>query len=303
MTLTAKARKKYPKLTAKERNTLDTLSFTLAVSAYRNRTGIPNKEAKAIVGFDAVTQFGYKLKSRAKPHKCEGVIWEGISPHTGEQIVAIATDATGNPKTGDMVQIWILLVGMEPHVAVREGKDSGVCGSCPLRSGNGCYIRPYEAALSIYRKYKRGGYAPFDYKRLHGRKVRFGAYGDPAMIPAKFIRKIRRLADGTTGYTHQWLQPYAAEVRGLIMASVDSPEGEKKARALGWGTFRVGDTQGTDRGRTKVCPSFKGVNCAECLACDGGKRSIYIVSHGATAKRVPAEKRRLAVLNNAGLSA
>ena len=80
------------------------------------------------------------------------IIYSGPSKLDGQPIVAIATgldSPTENNKTGDMIQVWILLQSMAPHHAVAMGADSSVCGNCSKRRGKGgdCYVIPFQAPL------------------------------------------------------------------------------------------------------------------------------------------------------------
>lgn len=128
--------------------------------------------------------------------------------------VVIATGfgrASANPKTGDMIQVWILARGVSPVDAVRMGLDDVVCGDCALRGEVGnpksrtCYVKVWQAPLSIWNAWKRGKYPKLrDWSVFNGRVVRLGAYGDPAFISGMTIENILRYADGHTGYTHQW---------------------------------------------------------------------------------------------------
>ena len=64
------------------------------------------------------------------------VLYRGPSKLDGEPIVCIATGLKApskNPKTGTMVQTWILREDVAPHKAQKTGEDSSVCGDCPLR--------------------------------------------------------------------------------------------------------------------------------------------------------------------------
>ena len=59
------------------------------------------------------------------------VIYDGPSEIDGKPIVAIAQVKTGNRKTGDMVQTWILRSDVDPITASRTGEDVSICGDCP----------------------------------------------------------------------------------------------------------------------------------------------------------------------------
>lgn len=57
-----------------------------------------------------------------------------ILVETADKVV-IATGferSSENPKTGNMIQVWILARHVSPSDAVRTGLDAIVCGDCPL---------------------------------------------------------------------------------------------------------------------------------------------------------------------------
>ena len=94
---------------------------------------------------------------------CGIVLYEGPSRIDGAPIVAIAcriTEASGNAKTGAMVQTFIMRQDIAPHEALKTGDDSSVCGDCPLRpihkGATRCYVRVYQAPLSVWNAYNRG---------------------------------------------------------------------------------------------------------------------------------------------------
>jgi hypothetical protein len=111
--------------------------------------------------------------------------------------------STNNRKTGKMVQVWILASDIDPIEASSLGQDYSICGNCPQRwaLGGACYVNIGQAPLAIYRAYKRGSYTLFD-PALHGdlltnRKIRLGAYGDPAAVPFEVLRDFAALGKGT----------------------------------------------------------------------------------------------------------
>lgn len=61
------------------------------------------------------------------------ILYEGPSLLTGEEIFVIAT-VDGNPKIGEMLCTWIMLIERPPHVAAFDGGDRAICGSCKYRS-------------------------------------------------------------------------------------------------------------------------------------------------------------------------
>jgi len=229
------------------------------------------------------------------------LLYEGPSLINGEPIVAIATVKSSNTKTGDMIQTWILPRDVAPHHAVKSGADASVCGDCPHRhySGGACYVLPFQGPRGVWVAWKRGSYDTPKHRRAwdraRGKYVRLGAYGDPAAVPAEVWRRLVADAPGWTGYTHQWTKPYAAELRGLCMASVDSEAEAEQAVAMGWRYFRVlGSTERMPdvTGSIECLADSAGRTCAECRLCNGARtrrakqpKSIFIDVHGARSKR------------------
>jgi len=235
-----------------------------------------------------------KAESSTIPH---GVLWEGFSPFDGAPIVAIATADSANRKTGPMTQVYILRADLSPREALTCGADQSVCGNCPLRGKNGknrsCYVQIDNDPGSVWRTYKAGRYKAISPNAFKGRAIRWGAYGDPSMLPESLVRECNSHASHWTGYTHQWGLPFAQWSNGVFMASVDTPALEKRAYAKGWGTFRVGATDGNDWADARLCEAE--VSKAQCLACgecNGQKLKIVVPAHGAGMKHTPAEKRR-----------
>ena len=121
----------------------------------------------------------------------------------GESYLIIATMKSDNSKTGNMVQVCILLEDTDPVAGVLSGLDARtICQGCPFASGEGCYVNVGQSPLAIWRAYHRGN-VPYlrakDYP-LHfsGRKVRFGSYGNPTLIPRHIVRYIASICDGWT---------------------------------------------------------------------------------------------------------
>ncbi len=220
----------------------------------------------------------------------------GFVIHEDESRVIIATGfskASDNRKTGDMIQIWILVKSVDPVEAIKSGLDRLICGSCVHRGdGHGkersCYVNVGQAPLGIWRAWRAGKYPTLQFMDCFaGRKVRFGAYGDPTHIPIGLALAIAGVASGHTGYTHQWRKPSLQGWRSILMASVDTTAELLIARSMGWSTFRV--TPDLDHHSfEKLCASDRdGTACADCLFCDGSRSgilSIHIPAHG-TGKR------------------
>jgi len=214
----------------------------------------------------------------------------GFILHEDDSRVIIATGfstPSDNRKTGDMIQIWILVKAVSPTEAIRTGLDRLICGSCVHRgdghgSGRSCYVNAGQAPLGIWKAWKAGNYPPLrSLEAFTGRTVRFGAYGDPIHIPLPLALAIAGVSSGWTGYTHQWRKPSLQGWKSLLMASVDSIAELVIARSLGWSTFRVGSEASIGE---SLCASDRdGTPCAVCLLCAGargGLESVHIPPHG-----------------------
>lgn len=224
------------------------------------------------------------------------IIYRGPSLLDGAPIVAIATGLDGksaNPKTGPLVNTWILRADMGPTEARMSGKDSSICGDCRHRIGS-CYVELYRAPLTIWRRFVANGYRVLSLPEISetcaGKSVRIGTYGDPAAVPVQVWRAYAGLAAHWTGYTHQWRE--ALNLRGLCMASVDNEKERGEAMALGWRTFRVRTHDEELLEHEFICPASteggKKLTCRECNRCGGadGKRGTpAIFVHGIIGKR------------------
>ena len=245
------------------------------------------------------------------------VLYRGPSAIDGAPIVVILTGFTAarkaarnggvagaNAKTGAMLQLYIIRSDVAPLVAVRQGWDKSICGGCVHRgvwdkmvkrwTRRTCYVEVGKGASNVYRTYHRGRYVDIssnpevwgDLVKTFG--VRFGAYGDPAAIPAGtgIVPTLRAAADFSTGYTHQWRNRIGSHLRGLVMASCDTEQDRTEALSAGWGTFSVAP-KGDDpfSSGAHPCPASaemgKLMTCSECKGCDGTAGHDYaIVAHG-----------------------
>ena len=219
------------------------------------------------------------------------ILYSGPSILDGAPIVAIATMSSNNDKTGNMVQTWILRADVSPLDATKTGEDSSVCGECPHRHylGGACYVTVFQAPLAVYKAYKRGSYSTNTsefYKRITNRRVRFGAYGDPAAVPITVWSDITKHCSGHTGYTHQIAHKnFNTEILGYVMASVDTAAQAKQVEGR---YFRVKLASDPALPREVECLADSvGKACADCLLCDGGTKgkNVYINVHGSKAKR------------------
>jgi hypothetical protein len=219
----------------------------------------------------------------------------GFILHEDQSRVIIATGfetPSDNRKTGDMVQVWILVRSCDPVQAIREGLDRLICGSCRHRgngdgSGRSCYVNVGQAPLGIWRAWRSGSYLPIpSVSVFSGRRVRFGAYGDPTWIPLSLALAIAGASSGHTGYTHQWRKPSLQPWRQILMASVDTTAELLIARSMGWSTFRVSPDLDHHTMETLCALDRSGTPCIDCQLCAGSGlrspsvRSVWIPVHG-----------------------
>ena len=227
------------------------------------------------------------------------VIQESTSPIDGSKIVVILTMGSSNRKTGNMCQVWILRADVNPVEAVNTGEDYSICGNCPHRKqadgSRSCYVNVGQAPNSVWKTYQAGKYE----RDLHvlgareavaGRKIRFGAYGDPALIKPLIFRILTNAAAGHTAYTHQWREPWAQWTAGHMQASCDGMADYLEASSRGFKTFAVIPKNG-DSYSGRLCPATaegSKVTCLTCSLCDGVKADIFVEAHGSGAKYVAA---------------
>jgi len=218
-------------------------------------------------------------------------------------VVATGHDRpSANRKTGPMVQLWILSQDMDPVKSVKTGHDAKtICAGCPFASGNGCYVNVGQSPLSIWRAYKRGSYGkllPKDYGQFFkGKTVRFGAYGNPSLIPLAIVKAVASASNGWTGYFHNWkeMKPAMARAYGqYFMVSTETEESRCKADSAGLRYFHVSPNKPSDA--IECLSDAKGITCEKCKLCAGLSKSrlpsVWINPHGS--KKTKAE---MAALN------
>lgn len=234
------------------------------------------------------------------------VLYKGPSKLTGDNIVVILTLNSSNRKTGNMAQTWILNQDVSPVEALKTQQDKAVCGSCPLRQsiGGACYVNVGQAPLSVWKSWRKGLYVDISGSLnsefsvsdalsvlLRHKKVRFGAYGDPAAAPTYIWSVLAKYARGYTGYTHQLNhKSFDHALLEFCMISIDTLPQVKKLDAIRETNFNLLKSR-TFRVITKdaplihneiLCPSSEGMECRDCLLCDGAgeQPNIAIEVHG-----------------------
>lgn len=221
------------------------------------------------------------------------IVYEGASQLNGEPIVAIVTMKSTNVKTGNMAQLWILRSDMHPIEASKASADDAICGQCQFRQslGGACYVNLAHGPGAVYRSYSGGKYPECtDFEVFKDKKMRFGAYGDPAAIPVDILVQLKAVITNNTSYTHQWKDNTENEtLKQVSMASVDNLLEAEQAKEAGYRWFRVTNDIETLRDDEIVCPNYtKGVKCIDCNLCSGNMvkaKSIVIPTHGTWSKR------------------
>lgn len=228
------------------------------------------------------------------------IIDRGNSPIDGQPYVAILTVKSNNRKTGNMAQVWILREDVNPVAAVQSGDDYSICGNCPHRKqedgSRSCYVNVGQGPNSVWKAYKRGAYTEWKdsddaiKSALKGRKIRWGAYGDPSVIHLAIVEILNSFASGHTGYTHQWRQDFAQAFKGTFQASCDGFQDYLDATAHGWKTFTVVHKNAVVD-YAKQCPATvenSRAKCLTCKLCDGARADVFVAAHGTGAKYVTA---------------
>jgi hypothetical protein len=210
-------------------------------------------------------------------------------------VVTGLTVKSKNPKTGEMAQVWIL---PDEPVAIPDDKLQAkenrkiVCGDCKLLTTNSCYVNVAWAPTSIQNAIRNNAYPQLNLDKLEGTSLRWGAYGEPSIIPFKLMTKINKLVRMFTGYTHQWHKKWAQPYKKFLMASCQSKSEKETANQKGWRSFRIGSSVNDILEDEVLCPSSKEYElisgkrspCIRCNLCCGTsariKKNIFIVGHG-----------------------
>ena len=234
---------------------------------------------------------------KALKYKETLVLYKGISLLDDETPIMLVmsgfTKDSSNAKTGPLVQLYILPIHESPKDTYYSGSKS-VCGDCKYNGNNGCYVR-WSNLGSIWKAAKNQAAIPTPLGRefLKGLRVRVGAAGDPAAIPSSIWSQLLSSCENYTGYTHQWNNPIFQDLSQFFVASVDNARENEKARALGWSTFFVTDSEeeakeegirclaSTDKKDSHGLP----MTCSTCMLCNGKstkQKTITEVLHGAS---------------------
>lgn len=232
-----------------------------------------------------------------KPKPKSGIFYNGASVIDGKQIIGVMIVSSGNTKTGNVIQTYIIRSDMNPLEANRKGEDFSICGSCPhrgtansekvsgLADNRSCYVNLGQGVTQVYKSFLKGNYPVLTDEEItsnvSGRMVRIGTYGDGYAIPENRWALIRANAEGITAYTHQ-----QNNTHDYYMKSADSLQEAQGHWRGGYRTFRIVKDYSEVQKNEIVCPSEKGVLCKDCGLCDGSKKakSVVIKVHGVGAK-------------------
>jgi hypothetical protein len=200
-----------------------------------------------------------------------------------------------NRKIGKVAQTWHL-TNEKPSEAYKNGNDEKVCGDCPLRSpssgGNGtCYVVLIHGPNGVHSSHmtlqenQPVNQTVQPLPDTIGKPIRFGAYGDPILMPIELVRKLASKAQGHIGYTHQW-QTCDPAYSEFLMASIDPAMAKRKgittaelaqrAKHMGWRTFRILEENELPLVDEIQCLNeTHGIQCDKCLMCNGSKREMW----------------------------
>lgn len=204
---------------------------------------------------------------------------------------------TSNSKTGDLIQNnFIPFDWINSDAKISTLSDTKVCFDCDHGKSKKatCYVRKGQSEMGLASKVRSLRKIGLDnipelspeleadlLEAIEGRGVRFGSYGEPILLGHELVNKISKRAKFWTGYTHQWHKnPWAKD---YFMASVETTLLDKAAKNMGWRTFFVGDSVGSEN---VTCPASKEAGnkatCETCKLCMGTQskaKSVKILKH------------------------
>lgn len=204
---------------------------------------------------------------------------------------------TSNSKTGDLIQNnFIPFDWINSDAKISTLSDKAVCFDCKHSKEEDatCYVRKGNSEMGLASKVRSLRKIGLDnipelspeleadlLEAVEGRGVRFGSYGEPILLGHELVDKISKRAKFWTGYTHQWHKN--AWAKDYFMASVESTFVDKAAKNMGWRTFFVGDSIGSEN---VTCPASKEAgqkttceNCKLCMGTQSKAKSVTIKPH------------------------
>ena len=240
------------------------------------------------------------------------ILYEGKSLYKesdNDIVVILQTGNSANKKTGNMLQVWIMLKDIDPIEANKLGYDIAICGECPLKGianndpnrkeaiNRTCYVN-FQTVKTIYRSYKKGNYPKIDpvdaskmikYNKIWcNRGLRFGAYGDPALIPTHVTHGLRShlpKSMGITAYSHQANYKHA-NLDPCFMLSCETLDQAKTQWDKGNRTARTIKSVDELQENEMFCPATEQggsrFQCFQCNLCNAerNKKNIAWLPHG-----------------------
>lgn len=217
-------------------------------------------------------------------------------------ISGLWTHRTRNRKTGDVPTLWV-------GTTREESFES--CSGCSLLKKI-CYAQFGTAAMAhagMMKSASKGRDYSFESalsnRSIKARMVRFGAIGDPAAVDKEtllsWVEGTKREGLSVIGYTHHWGKN--EYLKGVFMASCDTPEEAVEAMERGWRVALYIKDNPPHRsiklgGKAAiVCPAVIApgeVTCNTCRLCDAFKKGPLILfpDHGPSARSLKMWKKR-----------
>lgn len=243
----------------------------------------------------------HNLKNPLTGKKATGaILYRGPSQIDNQPIVVVAIFKSGNTKTGNMLQTYIIRADIPPLLASKQGDDFSICGNCPHRGNatddsnkkqatdRACYVNLGQGPTVVYKALQAGKYPEVTDPKIineigRDRMVRLGTYGDPLAAPIGVWRQLIRHATGHNGYTHQPVMAARLNCSDLVMMSADSVSDAAVFKAQGMRYFRVAEVGSEKLPGELHCPASKErgakLNCIDCKMCPGttGLKSSGVV--------------------------
>tara|TARA_Y100001937_G_scaffold128792_1_gene208074 strand:+ start:917 stop:1627 length:711 start_codon:yes stop_codon:yes gene_type:complete len=192
-----------------------------------------------------------------------------------------------NTKTGDVYQTYLI-----DKERINEKSVFGAkCVTCPIV--NDCYVSRDKLAVRSALKKAIKGLGKYKFMTLEkaceyltNKKLRFGSYGDPSILPLSDIEMITKACKSWLGYTHYW-KDIPTQYAKYFMASVENKADKLLANSLGYRAFEVFfDDDILIDDDSVLCPNFThNIQCKKCGLCDGKhglddkRKNICIPSH------------------------
>lgn len=174
--------------------------------------------------------------------------------------------------------------------------DKAVCMDCPKSGNSGdnkCYTAKFLQLKSFHTMLKHimKTYPTFESIPIldkipvdllfyaNDEYIRWGTYGEPTLVPYKWVNQLCDVAKNWTGYTHQWKKAENYLFSDFFMASCEG--NEMAALERGWRVFNIVRKYNVENFH---CPASDEMNrrsyCMKCGLCSGlsGKGKINLIN-------------------------